>query len=438
MSATPEKQTQTSWAAFWAVRRTAKHSIPKWQLPPGFPLVVDLSNGAVCEPALLFLYYRHVKSRAKKSVPNTLDAYADDLKEWFRHLEEFQIAWNEICPEDVVAFMKVMRATISPETGKSYATRTVNRRASTVISFYRWAIRSTFKDIFSDEVRKLLDNISHRRRDFTLELEADEQQHVSLIQPDAARRISASAGARPSEIAASDYLDRCKNIENKSALADSKSSRDRLSIELALQTGLRISEVCALRKLTFQNFATQRRLPDTQIIKISVKGKGGKKREVDFSGALINEIADYLIGERAGILELTGIKDPAALLLNPISAGRHAGEQTSVRTLERAFANACKKAGLSRQTQICTFNEQGHVSGSRTIICPSFVFHDLRHTFAIWTYYSRKKNGDPEPWLYIQQQLGHSFLETTLKIYLAAAQDFEAEVSDMYMAVLNG
>jgi len=430
-------QTQTSSAAYWAVRRTVKRAIPTWHLPPGFPLLVDLSNGIVCEPALLFLYYRHVKSKAKKPVHNTLYAYADDLKEWFRHLEEFQLAWNEVSDDDLTAFMKVMRATISPETGRPYATRTVNRRTSTVISFYRWATRSIFKEIFNEAVWESLENIAHRRRDFTLALEADEQHHVSLIQPHAARKIIAIAGVSPSEIASGDYLDRIKEKGRRLSTAEFESCRNRLAIEISLQTGLRISEVCALRKDTFHGIGIQFPMPDTLTIKISVNGKGGKKRKVDFSGVLLNEIAAYIAGERAGIILYKEIKDPTALLLNPISAGKKAGARTTVRTLERAFNDACKKAGLSRPVEVCTFNKEGQVAGSKTDICPLFVFHDLRHSFAIWTYYARKKNGDAEPWLYIQQQLGHSSLETTLNTYLAAAQDFEADVTDQYMAALN-
>ena len=78
--------------------------------------------------------------------------------------------------------------------------------------------------------------------------------------------------------------------------------------------------------------------------------------------------------------------------------------------------------------------EDGIVSWSVVSkLCPLFVVHDLRHTYAVWTYYILKENGEAEPWLYIQAQLGHEDLSTTQDTYLKATGDFEASVSDLYM-----
>ena len=49
---------------------------------------------------------------------------------------------------------------------------------------------------------------------------------------------------------------------------------------------------------------------------------------------------------------------------------------------------------------------------------PRYRVHDLRHTYAVWTYHIRTSLGDNEPWKWIQSQLGHSTLDTTINTYL--------------------
>ena len=44
--------------------------------------------------------------------------------------------------------------------------------------------------------------------------------------------------------------------------------------------------------------------------------------------------------------------------------------------------------------------------------------HDLRHTYAVWSYHILKSLGDPEPWKSIQIQLGHKHIDTTINTYL--------------------
>lgn len=432
-----ESSTSDATSSDWAVRFTGENTGGKRLLPSGFPLVIDLASGVTFEPSLLFLYERYVKLKIEKEVKNTLVAYAHDLKEWVQHLDHFELGWGEILVEDIVGFAKVMRATVSPVTGCLYATRTIKRRVSTVVSLYRWALKSRYKDVVTEAARESLDEVFSDRSSLYLQIQADEQQHVSLILPAQARVILASMGKPASEIAALLPPKPWKQAVSATQLALVGSSRNRLAAEIAIKAGLRISEVCGLKLSQFQQFLGMRDLAETQMVKIKVKGKGGKIREVDFSGDLVGQICEYINGERSCLEAVLGVTASDTLLLNPISSGKYAGSKTTPRALQRAFAKACLSVGAFSTVKVNTFDRAGNIVGYAARQVPKFVFHDLRHTYAIWTYYARKKNGDSEPWLYIQRQLGHSHLETTIRIYLSGTLEFEAHVSDLVIKKLN-
>lgn len=421
----------------WAVRFTGENTGGNRLLPSGFPVVIDLTSGVTFEPSLLFLYERYVKLKIEKEVKNTLIAYAHDLKEWVQHLDHFELGWGEILVEDIVGFAKVMRATVSPETGCLYATRTIKRRVSTVVSLYRWALKSRYMDVLTEAARESLDEVLSDRSCLYLQIQADEQQHVSLIFPAQARAILALMGKSPSEIVALLPPKPWNQAGSTTQLAHIGSCRNRLAAEISIKAGLRISEVCGLKLSQFQQFLGKQDLAETQMVKIKIKGKGGKTREVEFSGELIGQICQYMNGERSCLEAVLGATAKDALLLNPISSGKHAGFKTTPKTLQRAFAKSCLSVGAFSTVQISTFDSAGNVNGTISRKVPKFVFHDLRHTYAIWTYYARKRNGDSEPWLYIQRQLGHAHLETTIRIYLSGTLEFEAHVSDLVIKKLN-
>lgn len=419
---------------YWVVSRSPGGG----QLPADFPIIVDEKTRIVCEPAFLFLYERYVKGKVDKPVENTLGAYADDLKEWFRYCEEFSFSWTEATADDVKSFIRIMRATYAPQTGRLYATSTINRRKSTIFQFYTWARNQR---IYREELQtgSLLDpnfgfeeTVSPIRS--SLPPRADEDNDVSALQTQEVYELFQTLGPLPSELMKRTHG---SGLTSQSANCNEAelplSSRDRLAGEIALGSGLRISEV---RNLPLSKFTQQKEnLPDTACIRINIIGKGNKKRRVDFSGLLIKEIQNYIKNERRIILEnCNPLTNPTKLLINPISAKKAAGKSVTARTLERAFSSACIKVGLVKLQAVNDFDIDGKVTSQSVVQVPRYVFHSLRHTYAIWTYYARKLKDD-EPWLYIQARLGHSSLKTTIDKYLKTATDFEAHVSDNFMAL---
>lgn len=416
---------------YWVISHAPATSV----LPERFPIIVDELTRVVCEPALLYLYDTFVKNNSNKIIENTLDASAEDLKEWFRFCEEFGLPWTFASESDITAFNKAMRATISPFTGRRYKTRTINRRKTTILQFYIWARGNKMYRI-APPADSLLDPemsfspVSARIRK-PLKLAALETKEASVMQPEQCKKIMTALGPLPSERKVQKDMNQTTTDSDSNELVfQRKSSRDRIATQVSLETGMRISEVCRLPLKKFAHLNGP--FSDTADVHIKILGKGDKIRRVDFPGWLILEIKNYIRGERQEILTaLNKSHEPEALFINPLSAGSHAGKPLQVRTLERAFFDACLSAGETKIEKIQKFDSSGGPT-VHYVSAPLFAYHDTRHTYAVWAYYARKKT-EPEPWLYIQARLGHADLKTTLNTYLKIAGDFEPNVSDRYL-----
>lgn len=417
---------------FWAITRAQRNKSTDF-LPAGFPIPVDENSGEVCEPALLFLYEKYVENKGGQFVLNTLLAYCHDLKEWWRYLEEFEFTWTSVIDQNIKAFLDSMQATISPETGEPYATATINRRGYTVGALYKWGKEKGFAAADTPDEGLLKNGCvgNHRRK-----ARRDEKRHISVMRRDQARKIVRELGPLPSEwvkiYAALDSGE--PDAPRKELLERSWSSRDRLGAEIALNLGLRISEVVSLQVQQFAWYPKD--LVENRAYSITVLGKGSKPRTINIAGRIIREIRTYIEGERKITMRECGVANCSKLLVNPVGSSRYSARGTSNRTLERCFSAACLSCGESeiREVSEPVSMEDGVVAWNVVNkLCPLFVVHDLRHTYAVWTYYILKENGETEPWLYIQTQLGHEHLSTTQDTYLKATGDFEASVSDLYM-----
>ena len=103
---------------------------------PGGWTVVDAVGVAVA-PAEAFLRYRF----DCEASPNTLRAYAYDLKLFFGFLAERSLGWRELSPAELGEFVTWLRrpaenVLLLPGTPPARAASTVNRALSAVMSFY--------------------------------------------------------------------------------------------------------------------------------------------------------------------------------------------------------------------------------------------------------------------------------------------------------------
>jgi site-specific recombinase XerD len=151
--------------------------------------------------------------------------------------------------------------------------------------------------------------------------------------------------------------------------------RDRLIIELAIGTGLRVSELANLK-------VEELYLKKGQNSLIVRNGKGGKDRVVQFNAKLKDLIVEYLSYRHSD---------------SPYLFPSKHGEQITSSGIQQVFKKWAGKAGLPDRYSI----------------------HSLRHTYAVRIYKASGYN-----LRLVQKQLGHSSVATT-QVY---ADVLDAEV----------
>ena len=141
-------------------------------------------------------------------------------------------------------------------------------------------------------------------------------------------------------------------------------------IDIALFTGLRVSEIASLK---MEDLSLKTKDP----FLIVRNGKRGKKRDVYLSNRLTRQLKKYIDYKKKTLNE--SIDDEAYLF-----PGRN-GEKTSVFTLMMSFKRAIREAGLPEHYSI----------------------HSARHTYATYPLHNT------QDLRYVQKQLGHSNINTT-------------------------
>jgi site-specific recombinase XerD len=162
-----------------------------------------------------------------------------------------------------------------------------------------------------------------------------------------------------------------------------------LVLEIALESGLRVSEIAALTCGDFEFAKTGGRL-------IVRRGKGGKRRAVWIGKGLVESARSYLAWKER---QREPVSPEAPALLSKAT-----GRAYTARALQKMFGRVAKQAGV-----------QGH------------TFHHLRHTYATYLYRASGNN-----LRLVQKQLGHSSIRTT-EVY-ADVLDVETEraVNSLY------
>ncbi|MFC1481888.1 tyrosine-type recombinase/integrase [Candidatus Neomarinimicrobiota bacterium] len=177
-----------------------------------------------------------------------------------------------------------------------------------------------------------------------------------------------------------------KTCQNAALVAKAKGVqapvRDALIIELALGTGLRVSE---LANLQIENLHLKRG-QNTLLVK---NGKGSRDRIVAFSSRLKEQILEYLEYRLAH-----------SQYLFPSERG----EQVTASAIQKVFKRYAKRAGLPARYSI----------------------HSLRHTYATVLYKASGYN-----LRLVQQQLGHSSPNTTAVYASVVNADLEEAVERM-------
>lgn len=414
--------------------RLSSEQLTRYSLPEGFVYLVD-DDMTLVGPVLDYLSHRFLTLRRSPRVGNTQRSHAEDLYEWWNFLDQNNLKWFEVTQTHIEQYRDGQIYGTSPHTGRSFAVRTVIRRLSTIFSFYRWASERfsgfhTLKRAFpktgptTQDVARFsnFSSTSGRRQVYP---KAYHKADIRAIPDTDLRTLLNSLGVRPTSLAET----------------STQTCRDRLASEISVVTGARIDEVCHLTLNQINDLATQSKKASPVLWLHLTETKGNNERDIPVPRWLLNEMLAYIRVERAPImarakmLTKRSTHDHGYMLVNgPDCSLRDLGKPLRPRQLEAHFRKACIASGLVRPVK-CE-DKLSHVARIKSI--PLYVFHGLRHTFALHIYRREVEAGNPDPWKIVQLLLGHRNHSTTIDIYGRSVSINEALLGDyMHDALLQ-
>jgi site-specific recombinase XerD len=240
------------------------------------------------EPVERFLAYLALVERS----PNTVKAYAHDLKDWLTYLVRRDLEWRTVTLEEIAGFVAWLRlpsaardgqVAMSSSVDRHCTESSVNRKLSAVTSFYEFHARHGL-DVAAFMVT--MQPAGSRRR--TATSYKPFLDHIAKRKPQRLRTIKLKASRlRPKVLTAEQaqtILDACEHL------------RDRLLFALMLDTGVRVGEALGLRH---EDLAIAERqlvvLPRANDNRVRVKT--GRSRTIPTSPGLMRLYADYLVRE---------------------------------------------------------------------------------------------------------------------------------------------
>ena len=250
---------------------------------------------------------------------NTVRSYRWDLKQYFNWLESQHLEFVSVKIMDVDRFIISLR-----KLGRGI--KTVNRKLYCLRAFYRWLQRIEVIQ------KNPLDLMQHIREPKCL------PKYLTMIQQEALIQAS-SNGYHPNK------------------WASQQIQRDRLMVLLLLDCGLRVSEVCKLRKgdINFEDGVAL------------IHGKGSKEREVVLSDRCIEALRGTFQSETDFILfnqQLAPLNSRSVFrFLKQI--GKSAGLNVHPHLLRHSFATNLRRRGADL---LIIRDALGHSSVSTTEI----------------------------------------------------------------------
>lgn len=401
----------------------------------GEPFIVEEPSMRILEEPSTFLRRHYVESGKRKSI-ETWRAAAYQLKGWLEFLEAQGLDWRIASIDDLKNYRDALRVAVSPHSHEHYADATIRNYMLTVIAFYEFATQRAY-DWYegslgaTKEVKRRLvamdkDALAHTRKGDP----SFKQAAAKELLPKRGRK---HAGIRPFTVLEwRTFTSLIGPMPTEQAINDPRLSRDRLLCELSFYTGLRLQELLGLRTYQFRMivFDKSAAAAYSGITLRKETTKGHVERTIRIPNWLVEEVNTYIEGERARALKqradasnVSNRKtpgDPVALFLAEPGSGR-VGTPIGKRRCQQIVKENCFKAKLVAIEQ----RYDPDTGESREVKVAKHCFHDLRHSYAVWTYWAEKQLGNSEPWKLIQAQLGHEQLQTTIDTYLNYVEIFD-------------
>jgi integrase/recombinase XerD len=304
--------------------------------------------------------------------PNTVKAYAHDLKDWFTYLAGHGLDWRRATLEDVAGFVAWLRlppearagnVAMLPTVEHYCSASSVNRKLAALTSFCEFHARHGVA------LAGLLVTMQPAGRRGSAASYKPFLHHISKNAPQRHRTIKLKASrSRPKVLTAEQaqtILDACDHL------------RDRLLFALLLDCGVRIGEALGLRhedlEIAERTVTVRPRLNDNR-----ARVKAGISRTIPCSAELMRLYADYLTREYGSL-------DSDYVFVN-LWAQPHGWPLTYAAVYDLVLR-------LRRRTGI------------------DLEPHQYRHTYATWLL---RKGAGLES---VKQLLGHSSITTTVDTY---------------------
>jgi len=319
------------------------------------------------EPIQRYLDYPYSLERS----PNTISAYAYNLKFYWEFLDDNKIDWREITLETLSQFIHWLR---NPNKGvislqaqvSKRSEKTINHCLTTVCGFYEFHERlGTFKGV--DAYRYQLQP-GRKYKSFLHHISKGKEVKTRLL-----------------KVKEPETFPGCLTAEQVNTLVEACSNlRDKFLIRLLYESGLRIGEALGLRHedmVTGKDNAVKI-IPRVNNIN-HVRAKGGRERKVHVNKELMQWYSAYLIDEYPEDLDCDFV-----FVVTKAPGKGEIGNPLSYKTIDSLFRRLSKKIGIK--------------------INP----HLLRHTHATELI---RAGWDMS---YVQKRLGHSDIQTTINTYV--------------------
>jgi integrase/recombinase XerD len=328
-----------------------------------------LGGGQVpVEPVERFLGYL---TSIEKS-PNTVRAYAHDLKDWFTYLAGHDLDWRTVTVEDVAGFVAWLRlppegrdgkVAVLPTVASHCSAASVNRKLAALTSFCGFHARHGV------ELAGLLTTRQPGGRRGSATSYKPFLHHITKNQPQRRSTIKLkSSRSRPKVLTAAEaqtILDACGHL------------RDRLLFAVLLDCGVRIGEALGLRHedmgIAERAVTITPRRNDNR-----ARAKAGISRTVPASAELMRLYADYLTREYGSL-------DSDYVFVNLWS--RPYGRPWTYAAVYDLVLRLRERTGIG------------------------FEPHQCRHTYATWLL--RRGAGMEN----VKELLGHASITTTVDTY---------------------
>lgn len=389
----------------------------KYQLPPGYPFLVDDDTGEVLEfPAL----YMSARLPPDLWVPKTTVVAAYEICRFANYCADAGKSFADVDSDFLAEYRDIRLNTVSLQTHNFRDGKGEARGFYRIYDMFRWAVNRG--DLESNP--------------FDIFLE-DEQDDAVSSSGERFKRSPIAAFYRPlgheQQVRAMPVAHWSSIRAELSGALSKGSSRPRVSCELSITSGARVEECSRVDVYQIENLEVPDSMDDAAIVRMRLLWtKGGRERVIELTAALVRDLKAYIRGERARCIEASqkyktspDEADTLALFVNREDAGRFVGKRTSADILADDFRKAVLACGLTEKVK-----KSDPLSGQEYFtLVAKYSFHCLRHTFAVWFYLGNVNSGNLSPWKELQSLLGHRYLSTTMNIYLSAVDTTRAVVN---------